>query len=169
MNLKNFFNPRSIAVVGASETPGKVGHALAKNLLRLGFKGKVFLVNPAHSQMLGQKCYPDLENISETVDLALVAVPAKLVMEVVEKAAEKIKNFVIISAGFSETGAEGHEREEKLLQLAKAKNLNILGPNCLGFIVPALNLNASFAGGMPESGQIAFVSQSGALAVALMD
>jgi acetyltransferase len=169
MNLKNFFNPKSIAIVGASEAEGKVGNVVAKNVLKLGYAGKVFLVNPGHEKMFGQKCFPDLESISEKVDLAVVVVPAKFVFEVVRKASDKVKNFVVISAGFSETGKEGHEREEALLKLAEEKDLNILGPNCLGFIVPSLNLNASFAGGMPEGDGIAIVSQSGALVVALMD
>lgn len=169
MDLKNFFNPQSIAIVGASETEGKVGNAVANNVLKLGYQGKVFLVNPGHQQMFGQKCYLDLESIPEKVDLALVAVPAQFVLDVIKKASEKVKNFVVISAGFAETGLEGYAREHELLRLAEERSLNILGPNCLGFIIPSLGLNASFAGGMPEPGSIAFVSQSGALAVALMD
>lgn len=169
MNLKNFFHPKSIAIVGASEAEGKVGNVVAKNILKLGYAGKVFLVNPGHAEMFGQKCYPELENINESIDLAVVVVPAKFVFDVVKNGAEKCKNFVIISAGFSEIGIEGRAREKEIADLAKEKDLNILGPNCLGFIVPELNLNASFAGGMPEAGNIAFVTQSGALAVALMD
>lgn len=169
MILKNFFNPTSIAIVGASEATGKVGNTVAKNILKLGYRGKVFLVNPGHTQMFGQKCYPNLESIDETVELAIVVVPAKFVFEVVKNASQKVKNFVVISAGFSEMGEDGHSREAALMRLAEEKNLNILGPNCLGFIIPEISLNASFAGGMPEAGNIAFVTQSGALAVALMD
>jgi acetyltransferase len=110
-----------------------------------------------------------LNDINKPVDVALVAVPAKFVVDVIASSCHKVKNFVVISAGFSETGEAGAAREKELAQLAKKHKLNILGPNCLGFIVPRLKLNASFAGGMPQAGNIAFISQSGALAVALMD
>lgn len=168
-NLDKLFNPRSIAIVGASEEEGKVGNVIAKNILELGYKGKVFLVNPNHGELFGQKAYATLNSIHEDVDLAIIAVPAKIVNEVVYGSSAHIKNFVIISAGFAEINAEGKKREKELLQMAEEHDLNILGPNCLGFIVPRLKLNASFAGGMPEDGNIALVSQSGALAVAMMD
>jgi len=108
-------------------------------------------------------------DIDEEVDLAIIAIPAKFVNSTIKESAGKIKNFAIISAGFSETNEEGKIREEELSKIAKEKNLNILGPNCLGFIIPRLRLNASFAGGMPDAGNISFISQSGALAVATMD
>ncbi len=167
--LEKFFNPSSVAVVGATENPGKVGNVIAKNLLELGYSGKVFFVNPKHKELLGQKCYKNLEEIERSVDLAIVAIPADFVLETIKKSADKVKNFAIVSAGFSETGEEGKKREEDLKKLAEEKELNILGPNCLGFINPKIKLNASFAGGMPSTGNVAFVSQSGALAVALMD
>ncbi len=169
MSLEKFFNPQSIAVVGASETEGKVGNVVAKNLLELGYEGKVFLVNPKHEQLFEQVSYASLNDINEKLDLAIIIVPAPLVLDIIEKAKDKVKNFVIISAGFSEIGKEGKERAQKLLSLAEKNNLNILGPNCLGFINPHLKLNASFAGGLPPQGKIALVSQSGALIVSLMD
>ncbi len=169
MELEKFFNPKSIVLVGASEKTGTVGNALAKNLLELGYLGKVFLVNPNYENLLGQKSYSSLGEIEEMIDLAIVAVPAKIVTQIIKDSAEKTKNFIIISAGFSETGEEGKARERELRALADQKGINILGPNCLGFINPAEKLNASFAGGMPEKGNITFVSQSGALAVALSD
>lgn len=169
MDLNIFFNPKSIAIVGASEEEGKVGNVLAKNLLNLGYAGEVFLVNPKHEEMLGQKCYKSLAEIEKEVDSAIVAVPAAAVGAVIKEGSNKTKNFVVISAGFSEIGKEGKAREEDLGKIAEENNLNILGPNCLGFIIPSLKLNASFAGGMPEEGNIALVSQSGALAVGLMD
>ncbi len=169
MDLQKLFNPASVAIVGASEEDGKVGNAIAKNLLQLGYAGEVFLVNPKHKKIFGQKCYASLAAIEKTVDLAILAIPAKFVNDEIAKNAERIKNYVVISAGFSETDAVGKEREKALADLAKNNQLNILGPNCLGFIVPALKLNASFAGGLPEAGNVSFVSQSGALAVALMD
>lgn len=168
-NLENFFNPQSIAIVGASDESGKIGHILARNLLNLGYTGKVFLVNPKHEEILGKRCYKSVLEIVQKIDLAIIVIPAKFVNEVIESAKDKVKNFIVISAGFAEINKEGKLREEELEKIAIDNNLNILGPNCLGFIVPQLGLNASFAGGMPEAGNIAFVSQSGALAVALMD
>lgn len=169
MDLEKLFNPASVAIVGASEEEGTVGNVLAKNILTLGYQGKIYLVNPKHETILGQKCYKSLIEISEPVDLAVVAIPAKFVVSEIEKNADKIKNYIIISAGFSEIGPEGKEREEALKKIADEKNLNILGPNCLGVINPHIKLNATFAGGMPTLGNIALVSQSGALLVAIMD
>lgn len=169
MSLENLFNPKSIAIVGASEEEGKVGNVIAKNILNLGYAGEVFLVNPKYDQLFGKKCYRNLSDIESDVDLAIIAIPAKFVADEIQKNADKIKNYVIISAGFSEIGSEGRAREEIIQKIAAEKELNILGPNCLGFIIPSLKLNASFAGGMPENGNIAFISQSGALAVGIMD
>ena len=168
-DLKKLFNPASIAVVGASDEAGKVGNVIVKNLFDLGYAGEVFLVNPKHEKMLGRKCYKNLNGIEKEVDLAVFAIPAKFVNDEIKNSAQKVKNFVVISAGFSETDAEGKAREKELMEIAEKNDLNILGPNCLGFIVPSLGLNASFAGGMPGAGNVSFVSQSGALAVALMD
>jgi acetyltransferase len=169
MNLDSLFNPKSIVIIGASSEKGKVGNVIAENILNLGYQGKVFLVNPKRKNILGQKCYGDISEIKEEINLAIVAIPAKFVNEIIEKSSNKVKNFVVISAGFSEIGAEGKNREDELQKIAEEKNLNILGPNCLGFIDPKIKLNASFAGGIPKDGNICFISQSGALAVALMD
>jgi len=169
MELDKLFKPVSIAVVGASEEAGKVGAVIAKNLLTLGYAGKVFLVNPKHTAMFGQRCYAGLDEIEEEIDLAVLAIPAKFVNDEIGKNAGRIKNYVVISAGFAETGPEGKAREASLAQIAIENGLNILGPNCLGFIIPEMKLNASFAGGLPKDGNVSFVSQSGALAVALMD
>lgn len=169
MSLENLFNPKSIAIVGASEEEGKVGNVIAKNILNLGYLGEIFLVNPKYDRLFERECYKNLNEVEKSVDLAIISIPAKFVEQEIEKNADKIKNYVIISAGFSETGEEGKEREEAIKKIADEKELNILGPNCLGFIIPGLKLNASFAGGMPKEGNIAFVSQSGALAVGIMD
>lgn len=168
-NLENLFNPKSIAVVGATEAEGKIGNIISKNILDLGFEGEVFFVNPKYEKLFGEKCYASLSDIKKEIDLAIVAVPAKFVNQVVEYAKKSVKNFVIISAGFSEIGKEGEQQEKELLKIARKNKVNILGPNCLGFIAPKIKLNASFASGLPETGNVAFVSQSGALAVALMD
>jgi acetyltransferase len=169
MNLEKLFNPQSIAILGASEEVGKVGNVISKNILELGYAGKVYLVNPKYDQIFGNKCYKKLLEVEGEIDLVIVAIPAKFVTNEIRENMHKVKNFVIVSAGFSETGEEGRAREKELLQLAAENNLNILGPNCLGFIIPKLKLNASFAGGLPEEGNVAFVTQSGALAVALTD
>ncbi len=169
MKLDNLFNPKSIAIIGASSEKGKVGNSIARNILSFGYRGKVFLVNPKRKNILGQKCYSDISEIKEKIDLAIIVIPAKLVNEIIEKSADKIKNFIIISAGFSEIGKEGRKREKELKKIVEKNNLKILGPNCLGFIDTKINLNASFAGDMPQKGNICLISQSGALAVAFMD
>ena len=168
-DLKKMFNPQSIAIVGASSEEGKIGNVIAKNILSLGYKGKVYLVNPKYDQIFNIQCYKKLSDIVEKIDLVIMAIPAKLIVSEIKENIQLTQNFVIISAGFSEIGEVGAKREEELLQLAKKNNLNILGPNCLGFIIPKLNLNASFASGLPEKGNVAFITQSGALAVALTD
>lgn len=169
MELEKLFNPSSIAIVGASQEKGKVGNTLAKNILELGYQGRVFLVNPRYQELFDRKCHSKLEEIEEAVDAAIIAIPVKFVLETIKNASDKVKNFVIISAGFSEIGGEGARREKEIIKLIAEKNLNILGPNCLGFIIPKLKLNASFAGGIPKQGNISFVSQSGALISAILD
>ena len=169
MNLEKLFNPGSIAIVGASQEEGKVGTVIAKNILELGYVGKIYPVNPKYDQIFGVRCYHKLSEVEGEIDLVIMAIPAKFVAADIRENVQKAKNYVIISAGYSEIGEEGKTREAELLQLAKEHDLNILGPNCLGFIIPKLNLNASFAGGLPEAGNVAFVTQSGALAVALAD
>lgn len=168
-NLETLFNPKSIAIIGASEDEGKVGNVIAKNILELGYQDEVFVVNPKHAELFGRKCYPSIVDIGQEIDLAIVAIPANFVNQIIAESAVACKNFVVISAGFGEINEEGKKREKELKDIAGKHELNILGPNCLGFIIPDLNLNASFAGGLPEAGNIALISQSGALAVAMMD
>jgi acetyltransferase len=163
------FNPQSIAIVGASPEVGKVGNVIAKNILELGYVGKIYLVNPKYDQIFEAKCYKKLSEVEGEIDLVIIAIPAKFVVAEIRENVAKAKNFVIVSAGFSEMGEEGKAREAELLQLAQENGINILGPNCLGFIIPKLKLNASFASGLPGAGNVAFVTQSGALAVALTD
>ena len=167
--LEKLFKPKSVAIVGATEKEGKIGNVIAKNTLELGYQGKIFFVNPKHKEMFGKKCYKNLTDISEKIDIAIIVVPSKIVNSIVKESSSIVKNFVIISAGFSEGDKKGRDRENELLEIAKKNQLNILGPNCLGFVIPQIKLNASFAGGMPENGGISLVSQSGALAVAMLD
>jgi acetate---CoA ligase (ADP-forming) len=170
--LDKLFSPMSIAIVGASPNKEKLGSVLAKNILTGGWKGKIFYVNPKHKKIGKSKCYASLKEIRKPIDLVLVAIPAPLVSQAIEEGAvanPKIKNFVVISAGFKETGKKGRKLEESLRNIAETHKINVLGPNCLGFINPSQNLNATFTSGKFKAGKVAIVSQSGALAVALLD
>lgn len=170
--LKSFFNPKTIAVVGASPNRKKLGNVLIRNITESRWKGKLFFVNPRHKKIMGARCYPSLGVIGQKIDLALIAIPAQLVNEAVLSGAQggpKVENFIIISSGFKETGKEGLKAEEDLENISRKFNLNVLGPNCLGFINPKMNLNASFTSGKFQTGKVSIVSQSGALAVALLD
>lgn len=170
LNLDKIFNPKSIAIIGASDEEGSVGCMLTKNISELGYYGKVYPVNIRKNEILGLKAYKSVNELPETVDLALIATPAKTVPEVVEQCGKAgILGIIIISAGFKETGAEGKALEEEITAIKKAYNLRIIGPNCLGIIRPSLNLNTTFANKMPTSGNIAFISQSGALGAAILD
>ncbi|MFW9831907.1 MAG: CoA-binding protein, partial [Candidatus Thorarchaeota archaeon] len=169
-NLDRIFNPRSIAVVGASEDEGSVGRILMVNLTQTGFKGKVFPVNIKRKEILGMKAYPKVDDLPEPVDLAIIATPAKTVPDIVEECGKAgILGIIIISAGFKEIGEKGRALEKKLIALQKQYNLRIIGPNCFGIIRPSNNLNGTFAETMPKSGNVAFISQSGALGSAILD
>jgi len=168
--LEHFFLPNTIAVVGASREEGKVGHDILKNLVQHGFAGKIYPVNPKAKNILGIRAYPGLKDINGRVDLAIIAVPAKYAGKVVDECIEEgIDSVIIISAGFKESGVEGSEREKELSEKVKQHSIRLLGPNCLGLINTQSSLNASFAADMPERGNIAFFSQSGALCTAILD
>lgn len=168
--LKKIFHPTSIAAIGASDKEGTVGNALIKNLLSGTYTGKVYAVNHKHKTIQGKKSYPSIGSIKESVDLAIIATPAKTVPALVKECGEAgVKGLVIISAGFKESGAEGQAMYDDILQLARHYHMRIIGPNCLGFIHPSIGLNASFTNGMALPGNIAFISQSGALCTAILD
>lgn len=168
--LNNFFNPNSIAVVGASRTPGKVGHDILKNIIQHGYKGAVYPINPEASEILGLKAYPSVLNVPDKIGLAVVAVPSQKVVEVISQCGQKgIDAAVIITAGFRESGSEGTKLESLLIKKAKELGVRFIGPNCLGIIDTHSRVNASFAAGMPEKGGIGFFSQSGALCLAVLD
>jgi acetyltransferase len=168
--LDKIFNPKSVAIIGASDEEGSVGCALMKNFTEFGFKGKVYPVNIRKTEILGLKAYQSVEQIPETVDLAVIATPAKTVPDVVEQCGKAgIKGIIIISAGFKEVGPEGKALEDKILEIKRKYDLRIVGPNCLGIIRPSNNLNATFLNKMPKEGNIAFISQSGALGSAILD
>lgn len=170
MNLTPLFSPRSIAVIGASTKPGSVGNTLTQNLLRYGYTGKVYPVNPKATTLFDLPCFASIHDIKEAIDLAIIIIPAALVPQALREVGEKeIKAAIIISAGFKETGETGAALENELCEIAEEYGIALLGPNCLGFIHPKLGLNASFASGMPKQGSVAFFSQSGALCTALLD
>jgi acetyltransferase len=170
LNLDKIFNPESVAIIGASDEEGTVGYALMKNFKELGFEGKIYPVNIRKSEILGLKAYQTIEQIPEPIDLAVIATPAKTVPDIVEQCGKAgIKGIVIISAGFKEIGAEGKALEDRILEIKRKYDLRIIGPNCLGVIRPSIKLNATFISRMPKSGNIAFISQSGALGSAILD
>ncbi|MCX6157720.1 MAG: GNAT family N-acetyltransferase [Ignavibacteriae bacterium] len=169
--LDSFFNPRRIAITGVSINPNSVSGKVVTNLVGSGFKGVVYPINPNSEAVFGIPCYQDLKSIPKTPDLVVICNASKEVPDVVEEAGEiGVRNIIVMSAGFKEIGEEGIKLEEKIkLLLKKYDGLRILGPNCLGIIVPSLNLNVSFASGIPKSGNIAFISQSGALCTSVLD
>jgi acetyltransferase len=170
LNLNKIFNPKSVAIVGASDEEGSVGLALMKNFIDFGFKGEVYPVNIRKKEILGLKAYQSVEQLPKAVDLAVIATPAKTVPDVVEQCGKAgIKGIIIISAGFKEVGPEGKALEDKILEIKRKYDLRIVGPNCLGVIRPSINLNATFIDKMPKPGNVAFISQSGALGTAILD
>lgn len=170
MDLKSFLHPKSIAVIGASIEPKKLGYQILYNLKANGFKGKIYPVNPNHKSIEGLKAYPDVNSIKAKVDLIVIVIPPRFVKSEIEKCAQlKIKNFVVISAGFGEYDAAGKAMEEEIKAIAIKHKLNILGPNCLGLINSQVNLNATFVKAKNKIGRVAFVSQSGAICAAALD
>src|SRR5947209_5128222 len=168
-SLDPIFHPRSVAVVGASGTPGTVGSILIRNLLENPFGGVVYPVNPGRRAVHGVHCYPDLAALPEAVDLVVVATPAATVPAVLaDGVARGAKAAVVISAGFSELGAEGRELEARVREVVRGR-MRVVGPNCLGVIHPPSNLNASFAATMARPGSVALLSQSGAICTSILD
>lgn len=168
--LDFLFNPRSIAVIGASRDPKKVGGAVLNNLIRFNYKGRLYPVNPSAQEIFGLRAYQKPSDIGDEIDLAVVAIPARFVPEALLDCAKAgTRSAVILSAGFKETGIEGVKLEEEIKKIGRDKNIRILGPNCLGIINTANNMNATFAAGMLPQGRNAFFSQSGALGIAILD
>ena len=168
--LDKLFKPNSIAVIGASDKIGKAGYRIFRNLIGSGYEGVVYPVNPTKESIQGIHTYKNINEVPKVVDLAIIVTPARVVCEVVEQCGKRgIKGVLIISAGFKEIGEEGKKLENKLLKIKKKYGLRIVGPNCVGYILPYLNMNATFAGSMPEKGNIALFSQSGAVCGAILD
>ncbi|MDD1686913.1 acetate--CoA ligase family protein [Methanoregula sp.] len=159
---------RSIAVVGASQDPNKVGYAICRNLLT--FPGALYPINPKAAMILGRTAYPDLASVPEHIDLAVIAIPAPGVPKVIEEAGQKkIPLSIIISSGFREGGSGGAGLEEEILAIAQRYDMRIMGPNCLGMMLPHQGINTTFDPVSPKPGRIAFISQSGALITTIVD
>ena len=175
--LHKFFQPKSIAVIGASQNPAKVGNAIVKNLLASRYPGQIYPINPKEEQILGLKCYPSVEKIlgdeagnEENAELAVIAIPAPKVLAAIQECAQSGIHFVIvITAGFKETGPQGAELEKQLTAFCREQKMRLLGPNCVGLIHTHTPLNVSFARGTPRQGNVAFISQSGAILISILD
>lgn len=171
-SLDAIFSPESVVIVGASNTQGKVGHDIFANILRGGYTGTLYPVNPKARSILSVKAYPTISDIPDPVDLAIIILPPGASLTAVEESIRKgIKGIVIVSAGFREVGGEGLEIENRIVSICREAGVRLVGPNCLGVInpVPSISLNASFSARMPAPGNISFISQSGALCTAVLD
>lgn len=168
--LDPFFSPRNVAVIGATENVGSVGRTTLWNLMSSPFGGAVFPVNPKRDSVLGIKAYKTVKDIPAEVDLAVLVTPSKFIPSLIDECGDVgIKAAVVISAGFKEAGDEGKLLEKQLLENARKHQMRIIGPNCLGIMVPPSGLNATFASGMARTGNVGFLSQSGALCTAVLD
>ncbi len=170
--LDPIFSPSSVAVLGASSTPGKVGHDIFANILRGGYTGTLYPVNPKARSIMCVRCYKSVLDIPDDVDLAMIILPPRIALESVKQCVKKgVRGIVIVSAGFKEVGGEGARIENEIAGICKKAGIPLVGPNCLGVINPnpAVRLNASFSTHLPEYGNISFISQSGALCTAVLD
>jgi acetyltransferase len=168
--LRSLFAPASIAMFGASDKPDSVGQVVFRNLLQGGFTGPIYPINTGHEQVQEKKAWPNLESLGKPVDLAIVATPAASLPAIVEDCGTHgVKAMIVLSAGFREVGPGGRRLEEKMLEIARAHGIRILGPNCLGLLRPTCGLNASYGNNNARQGNIALISQSGAICTAILD
>lgn len=169
-NVNSIFNPQSVAIVGVSNQPDKIGSVIYRNLLDANYQGRIYLVNPKYTTLYGKQSYKSLKTIKGKIELVCICIPAPFVLNIVKECVKiKVKNIIIISAGFKETGKDGAILEKQIVELANKNGIRILGPNCLGMIATATKINLSFAQGTPIEGNIAFLSQSGAFCTAILD
>lgn len=169
-NLKALFTPKSVAIVGASGTPGKIGNIILANMVEAGFAGKLFPVNPKGGEILGLPVVSDIGDLPPDLDLAVICIPPAYVVGALEALAKlPVKAVIIITAGFKEVGKDGYFLEQEVVRIVTENNIALLGPNCLGLINTGCGLNATFAVGQSQKGSIAFFSQSGALCVSILD
>ena len=168
--LEPFYCPTSVAVIGASRDETKLGHAVVKNLLECGYQGRIYPINLKDDEILGLQAYPSVLTVPGDIELTVVVVPDRFVATVLEECGQKgVRGVVVITAGFREVGGEGLKKEKELVDIVRRYDMRMLGPNCLGVIDTICPLNASFARGMPKRGEIAMMSQSGALLMAIHD
>jgi len=166
-NLDTFFEPKSIAVVGASRDSRKIGYAALKNIMISDYDCEIYPINPKEEKILGLRCYKKLTNVPGSIDLVLIAVPALVVPQILEDCVKKnVKNVIIISSGFSEIG--DHALEDKLKQIISKSKMRVLGPNVMGYKNASIGLDASFVYGNPRKGNVALISQSGALGIGMI-
>src|ERR1700738_2678643 len=168
--LGALFVPDCVAGIGATDWPGTVGRTVLSDLIESRFRSKVYAVNPSHSGVLGLKAYKSIGDIPERIDLAVVATPALTVAHAIGECVDAgVRAAVVISAGFREQGQDGAVLEQQIQQRLRRGTMRLIGPNCLGIMNPAIGLNATFAKGTPKAGNVAFLSQSGALLTAILD
>ena len=168
--LNRFFAPKSVAIVGASEREASVGHRLLLNMQEAGFKGRLYPVNHKRDELLGLKAYPDIDAIPDTPELVVIATPAATVPGIVRLCGEKgVHSIIIITSGFGELGDAGKRLQQEILDIAHRYDIRIIGPNCLGVIRTSSHLNATFGYGEVKDGNLALVSQSGAVCTAILD
>lgn len=168
--LASLFRPNSVAVIGASRTPGKIGNAIVRNIIESGYQGTVLPVNPKENEIEGLACYPEINVISGEVEMAVLSLPAARVLSAAKECGKKgVKALTVVSAGFKEIGKEGLALEKQLLEICNKYGMRLLGPNCVGVMDTSTPINASFAATFPPKGEIAFLSQSGAMLLAIMD
>jgi acetyltransferase len=168
-DLRRLLNPKTVALIGATDREDSIGLFTLENLL-LSPDRKVYPVNPKRDRVLDVQCYPEVGDIPDQIDLAIVAIPAGTVPQVVDRCGQKgVGGIIIVSAGFRDAGPDGMALEKEVASIREKYGMPIIGPNCMGVIRPHLNLNASFLKASPEKGKIAFISQSGAFGRALLD
>ena len=168
--MEFFFKPAGVALVGASSNPNKLSHGILKNLIEFGYQGKIYPVNPGSQQILGLACYPDIPSIPDPVDLAVIVLPAPMVIDALIACGKRgIKAVTVISGGFKEVGSDGAEIEKKCVEIAGNYKMRMVGPNCVGTIDLYSGLNTTFIRGVPDKGHIGFISQSGAVCGAIVD
>ncbi len=168
--LKPFFSASGIAIIGASAKPNKLSYGIVKNLTMYGYQGGIYPVNPSAEEILGLTCYPDIKDVPDPVELAVIVLPAGMILQVVKDCAERgIKAVTVISGGFKELGAEGHALENEVLNVIKQNGMRMVGPNCVGTMSLHTGLNTTFISGAPDVGGIGFLSQSGAVLGGVVD
>jgi len=170
MSIESFFCPSSVAVIGASRNKEKVGYTVLDSIISGGYKGKVFPINPKTDEIFNRKCYKSILEVPQDIDLVVIVIPSKFVLQLLDQCAKKnVKTAVIITAGFKETGPEGAVLETKVAEKAREYGIRVIGPNCLGVIDTNCMLNATFFPTLPDRGSVSFISQSGALGTAALD